>query len=72
MVRLTGATLPGTGGFGQNVSVDGTILTISQNGTDVLQVNLTDTTSGSYTVSQLAAIDHPAGSDENDLLFTVV
>jgi hypothetical protein len=56
-----------------SVDVTGKILTIHQvsTNTDVIQVTLTDTTSGAYTVTQLHAIDHPAGGDENDLAFTV-
>jgi hypothetical protein len=68
---LTAATLPGVGGFTQVVSPDGLTVTISQNGTPVLKIELTDTTGGSYTVTQLAAISHPAGLDENNVQFTV-
>ncbi|WP_374655539.1 Ig-like domain-containing protein [Dongia sp.] len=66
---LTAATLPA--GFTQLVSPDGLTLTISQNGTPVLQVALTDATTGAYTVTQLAPISHPEGLDENNLQFTV-
>ena len=34
-------------------------------------MSLTDTTAGAYTVTQLAAIDHPAGRDENNQAFTI-
>ncbi|MBZ9857248.1 DUF5801 domain-containing protein [Mesorhizobium sp. CA13] len=71
---LTGATLPAAGGFSVT-SNSGTDLIISQvqNSVvvDVLKVHLADTTSGAYTVTQLHAIDHPAGGDENDVAFTV-
>ncbi|RWL84227.1 MAG: type I secretion C-terminal target domain-containing protein [Mesorhizobium sp.] len=49
----------------------GQTLTISQGSTAVLLIQLTDTSSGSYTVTQLHAIDHPAGLDENNVAFTV-
>ncbi|MBI2256394.1 MAG: hypothetical protein HYU58_17355, partial [Proteobacteria bacterium] len=68
---LTGATLPNNQGFTQSLSSDGLTLTISQSGTPVLQIVLTDTSSGSYTVTQLAAIKHPAGSNENNVEFTI-
>ena len=44
---------------------------MSQNGTPVLLVALSDTVSGAYTVTQLASIHHPAGGDENDVQFTI-
>ncbi|MCA0002309.1 MULTISPECIES: DUF5801 repeats-in-toxin domain-containing protein, partial [unclassified Mesorhizobium] len=71
---LTGATLPVAGGFSVT-SNSGTDLIISQvqNSVvvDVLKVHLADTTSGAYTVTQLHAIEHPAGDDENNLQFGV-
>ena len=52
----------------------GTVLTISQlqDGVNVsvLQVVLTDRTSGNYTVTQLHAINHAPGQDENNQTFT--
>ncbi|MDY0872375.1 T1SS-143 repeat domain-containing protein [Dongia rigui] len=68
---LSGATLPNGQGFSQSLSSDGTTLTISQNNIPVLQIVLTDTTSGNYTVTQLAPIHHPNGSNENNVEFTV-
>jgi len=68
---LTTANLPGGQGFTQVTSPDGKTLTISQNGTPVLQIVLSNTTSGNYTVTQLAAIKHPNGNDENNVDFTV-
>ena len=68
---LAQATLPGVGGFTQTLSLDGKTLTILQNGTPVLKVELTNTTDGAYTVTQLAPISHPAGQDENNVQFTV-
>jgi hypothetical protein len=67
---LTAATLPGVGGFTQVVAPNGLSVIISQNGTPVLKIELTNTTDGSYTVTQLAAISHPAGLDENNVQFT--
>jgi T1SS-143 domain-containing protein len=69
---LTGVNLPGVGGFTQSISPDGKTLTISQNGTPVLKVELSDTSGGSYTVTQLAPISHPAGGNENDVSFNVI
>ena len=73
LLTTAGAVLPS--GFTPTVTDGGRTLTISQiqNGVSVavLQVQLSDTTSGIYTVTQLHAIDHPAGLDENDLTFTV-
>ncbi|MER9301281.1 hypothetical protein NKI38_33360, partial [Mesorhizobium sp. M0621] len=74
---LTGAGLPTSsvteGAFFQTVT--GTLLTISQiqNGiaVAVVSVSLSNTTAGAYTVTQLHAIDHPAGANENDVAFTV-
>lgn len=74
-VLLTGAALPSGAGFSSALSSDGTVLTVSQviNGvpTDVFRVNLTDKTSGGYTVTQLAAVTHTAGLDENNTQFTI-
>ncbi|MFD2205843.1 DUF5801 repeats-in-toxin domain-containing protein [Kiloniella antarctica] len=74
-VLLTGAALPSGAGFSSALSNDGTVLTVSQviNGvpTDVFRVNLTDKTSGGYTVTQLAAVAHTAGLDENNTEFTI-
>ena len=58
-------------GFTAAVSNGGLTLTISQGATAVLQIQLADTTSGSYTVTQLAAIDHPVAGTEDNLQFTV-
>ncbi len=69
LLTAAGAVLPA--GFTAAVNPAGTVLTITQGTTDVLQVTLTDTTSGAYTVTQLHAIDHPAGGDENNVDFTV-
>ncbi|MBZ9702683.1 MULTISPECIES: hypothetical protein [unclassified Mesorhizobium] len=50
-------------------------MTISQiqNGAAVavVSVSLSNTTAGAYTVTQLHAIDHPAGGNEDDVAFTV-
>ena len=74
---LTGFTLPSGQGFTAAVAADGLSLLIKQNGVDVLKVELTDTTTGHYSVTQLHAIDHPtlngqSGDDtENNVIFTV-
>jgi len=60
-------------GFVYSLNVAGTVLTVSQEGVDVLQVSLADTTSGDYTVTQLAAIAHAddAANKENNIEFRV-
>ena len=58
-------------GFIYSLNGDSTVLTISQNGVDVLSVTLDDTTSGDYTVTQLAAIDHSLNNDEDNQDFRV-
>jgi T1SS-143 domain-containing protein len=61
-------------GFTYTVDVTGTILTVSQVqgvvSVDVLRVVLTDPTSGNYTITQLAPINHATGQDENNQTFT--
>ena len=51
----------------------GTQLKIFQNGNPVLQVTLTDATSGVYEVTQLGPIVHPPGFGEieNDVAFAI-
>ncbi|WP_161566003.1 VCBS domain-containing protein [Caenibius tardaugens] len=66
---LTGVVLPSSGGFAV-ASNDGTTMLISQGGTNVLRV-VVDPATGAYTVTQLAPINHPAGQDENNVVFTV-
>lgn len=68
---LSGVVLPDVGGFDYTVTNGGRTLTISQDGTDVLRVHLSNTTGGNYTVTQLAPIDHPAGLDENNVEFAI-
>ncbi|KLN61529.1 hypothetical protein WH96_03890, partial [Kiloniella spongiae] len=74
-VLLTGTALPSGAGFSSSVSGDGTVITVSQviDGvpTDVFRVNLTDKTSGAYTVTQLAAVAHTPGGDENNTQFRI-
>ncbi|HWV19977.1 MAG TPA: DUF5801 repeats-in-toxin domain-containing protein, partial [Devosia sp.] len=65
---LTGVALPPGLGFASALSPDGLVLTISQNGTDVLRITLADSTSGAYTIAQLAPIHHP-GAGEDNVLF---
>ncbi len=70
---LTGANLP----FGYKAELDegGLGMTISQwqgqQWVDVLRVELSDATSGHYTVSQLDNILHPQDWNENNVEFTV-
>ena len=84
-LNVTG-TLSGTGGNGALTfaltgasglpdgftvsSNNGTTMIISQGDTPVLQVVI-NPADGSYEVTQLAVVDHPAGGDENNLDFTV-
>ncbi|MEH6542255.1 DUF5801 repeats-in-toxin domain-containing protein, partial [Halopseudomonas sp.] len=64
-------------GFTYSLNDDDTVLTITQSvgidgsATDVLSLTLDDTTSGAYTVEQLAAISHPDDAEnfENNLNF---
>ncbi|KLN62507.1 hypothetical protein WH96_03195 [Kiloniella spongiae] len=56
-------------GFVYELSAGGTALTVTQDGTAVLSVTLADTTSGNYSITQLAAIAHPEGEDENNIEF---
>ena len=69
LLTAAGSLLPA--GFTAVVSNGGLTLTISQGATAVLQIQLTDTISGAYTVTQLAAIDHPVAGTEDNLQFTV-
>ena len=71
LLTADGAILPV--GFTASVNAEGTVLTIHQVSTnlDVLQVSLSNTTDGSYTVTQLNSISHPAGGDENNLQFSI-
>ena len=58
-------------GFTGALSAGNSVLTISQGGTPVLQVTITNAVTGAYLVEQLAAIDHPEGNDENNLNFVI-
>ena len=69
LLTAAGSLLPT--GFTAAVSNGGLTLTISQGATAVLRIQLADTTSGAYTVTQLAAIDHPVAGTEDNLQFTV-
>ena len=61
LVNLDPAT-----GFTSALSNNGLTLTISQNGTEVLRVEITNAATGAYTVTQLAAIKHADGDNENN------
>jgi len=67
---LTGASSLPTG-FTSTVSNGGQTLTIYQGAVAVLQVQLSNTSGGAYTVTQLAPIDHPTVGTEDNLAFTV-
>ena len=75
LLLTAGAPLPS--GFTATVDATGKVLTINQGATAVLQVTLTDQTSGAYTVTQLAPINHPTqngtinDNTENNLEFTI-
>ena len=69
LVLLDTGTLPS--GCSAALSSDGLTLTISQNGTAVLQVVLSNATSGDYTVTQLGAISHSGDDTEDNLEFIV-
>ena len=69
LLTAAGSVLPA--GFTAVVSNGGQTLTISQGATAVLRIQLADTISGGYTVTQLAAIDHPVAGTEDNLQFTV-
>ena len=58
LLTADGAILPV--GFTASVNAEGTVLTIRQVSTnlDVLQISLSNTTDGSYTVTQLNPISH--------------
>ncbi|MDA7848146.1 DUF5801 domain-containing protein [Sulfurospirillum sp.] len=58
-------------GFIYTVSQGGTLLMISQDGVDVIKVELSDTTSGNYAVTQMAPIDHLEGNNENNVKFKI-
>ena len=71
LLTAAGALLPA--GFTASVNAAGTVLTIHQVSTnlDVLQISLSNTTDGGYTVTQLNPVSHAAGGDENNLQFTI-
>ena len=55
---------------GFSYELSGSDLLVKQDGTTVLTATL-NTATGAYTVTQIAAIDHAAGLDENDVSFTL-
>ncbi|HKX92808.1 MAG TPA: DUF5801 repeats-in-toxin domain-containing protein [Sphingomicrobium sp.] len=63
----TNGTLPS--GFSFAAQPNGDVW-IMQGATHVLTVSVNEDT-GAYTVTQVTAIDHPAGGDENDLSFII-
>ncbi|HTN61679.1 MAG TPA: DUF5801 repeats-in-toxin domain-containing protein, partial [Devosia sp.] len=70
-VLLTGVVLPVGLGLSSVLTDGGRTLTIGQDGVDVLRITLADTTSGSYTIEQLAAFRHPEGDDENNIAINI-
>ena len=69
-IKLTGVTLPA--GLDFTSVVTDTLITVKQHGVDVLTIALNDAEAGTYTVTQLAAIDHTQGPNgEDNLQFTV-
>lgn len=70
-VVLSGATFPTALGLSFVVEDGGRVLIIMQGETAVVRVELTDTTSGRFTVTQLAPMTHPDGSTEDDIAFGV-
>ncbi|MFP9135964.1 DUF5801 repeats-in-toxin domain-containing protein [Devosia sp. XGJD_8] len=58
-------------GFTHSLSQDGKTLWIKQDGSNVLKIEITNSATGAYKVTQLAAIDHPAGNDENNIEFNL-
>ena len=63
----TGGTLPA--GFSYALQANGDVWVL-QGADHVLTISV-DPATGEYTVDQLAALDHPAGGDENNLIFTI-
>ncbi|MBZ9922399.1 DUF5801 domain-containing protein, partial [Mesorhizobium sp. BR1-1-7] len=63
-------TLPAAGEFTLG-TVSATSVFIQQHGVDVLEIDLINAATGSYTVTQLHAIDHPAAGTEDNLQFTI-
>jgi Ca2+-binding RTX toxin-like protein len=70
IVALTSITADGS--LGLSSSVSGNVMTISQNGVAVITVTLNEINgSYAYDVNQIVAINHPDGSGENNIDFTV-
>ncbi|HEX7346157.1 MAG TPA: VCBS domain-containing protein, partial [Candidatus Limnocylindrales bacterium] len=69
-VMLTAVDFPV--GLGLSVvTLTPTLIVIAQNGTNVLEIKITNAATGAYQVTQLAPMLHPTGGDENDIPFTV-
>ncbi|SMQ60375.1 type I secretion C-terminal target domain (VC_A0849 subclass) [Devosia lucknowensis] len=58
-------------GFGYNLYNGDKTLIITQGGEPVIKIEITNTVTGAYKVTQLAAIDHPYGQDENNVEFSL-
>ncbi|TPM43015.1 type I secretion C-terminal target domain-containing protein, partial [Mesorhizobium sp. B2-3-2] len=63
-------TLPAAGEFTLG-TVSATSVFIQQHGVDVLEIDLINAATGSYTVTQLHVVDHPAAGTEDNLQFTI-
>jgi Ca2+-binding RTX toxin-like protein len=70
-VKLAWIELPKYLGFTSVLENEGLLLTVKQNGVDVLRITLLNETSGQYKVEQLASIKHPRGDEENNVWFKV-
>jgi T1SS-143 domain-containing protein len=70
-VLLTGATFPPELGLTFQIENGGALLIILQDGRPVVQVELTDTVSGDFVVTQLDNILHPDGTTEDEVAFSV-
>ena len=62
--------LPSVGDFSVGTATSTGVI-IQQHGVNVLQITLTDASTGAYTVTQLRNIDHPTSGTEDNLQFTI-
>ena len=72
-VVLTGAQFPCDLGLCVTTLTD-TLIIITQNGVDVLEIEILDPATGAYRVRQIEPLDHGpdgGGNYENDILFTI-
>ena len=69
-VVLTGVQFPDDLGLSV-VTLTPTLIVIAQDGTNVLEIKITDPATGAYEVTQLAPMLHLTGDNENDIILTV-